>query len=272
MKKIDTFDYNKKKRQWLEDKQGMFSASKISVLLSSKPTDAEIKKHPTLKFGKGAMTYIEQVVNQCISKVEDNDFGSGIFQLENGIRLEGIAIDTFLKSHYKELPKECINLYGEGNPTFFKYNQYSGCSPDCIIKIPQLKYNLGIEAKCPNIDTQRETIVELHKKALLIMKMQPEIDNYNFARQMALKEWNYQYYCQVQFQMMCFGFGKWFWISYNEMMNDIGARMIVLPIVSDKKLQTEIQIKLANANEVKNEIIADYNTALHYGLNSYNQK
>lgn len=250
------------KEKWKLDKQGMFSASLIYVLLNSTPTSAELKNDSTLKFGKGAMSYIKKVATQSVGKVDDNDFGGGIYHLENGIRLEGISLNNFRKQFFPKEKYKDLNMvhYGESNQKFFKYNAYSGCSPDCVFYVGDLAAFV-VEAKCPTSETQMDTIIQLHKLAKQVMRIEG-IEDYNEARQKALKEWNYQYYCQIQFQLMTFNVKNGYWTSYNEDMKDIRAKMIVLPIKQDPEIQTRIQLKLIEANAVKNSIVSDFNNAL----------
>lgn len=250
------------KEQWLIDKQGMFSASLIYLLLNSTPTSAELKNDSTLKFGKGAMSYIAKVATQSVGKVDNNDFGGNIYHLENGVRLEFESISGFQKAFFPKAKYKDLSFthYGEANQKFIVYNPYSGCSPDAVFHVGNVNI-FGVEAKCPTSETQMKTIIELHKETLLVQKLQ-NIPDYNEARQIAFKKWNLQYYCQVQFQMMCFKLDKWFWISYNEDMKDVQGRMIVLPIKPDARVQQEIKLKLIEANAVKNAIISDYKNAL----------
>lgn len=255
------YEYNKKRRIWLEDKNGKFSASKISVLLTSTPTDLEIKKDSTIKFGKGAITYIQKIAKECVSKVNDEEYGLNVLQLENGIRYEGIAIDIFFKEFLSKHKGLSLNMFGEANPKFYLYNNYSGCSPDATFSFDGIDLGV-IECKRPTNETQMNTIIELHKKTLFIQKNE-NILEYNVARQKAFKYWNFNYYCQVQFQMMCLKVDRSFWISYNDEMNDIRANMIIIPITPDIELQNKLKVKLIEANYLKNKIIDDYNNALN---------
>lgn len=121
--------------------------------------------------------------------------------------------------------------YGVENPTFFEYGDHAGGSPDweCM----KGKKKIGAEIKCP-FDSGE------HIKNLLL------------ADADELKSERWEYYCQMQFNMMIREWNQCFFASYDPRMIEPMFQLIVIPVEVDHEWRKEFTPRLELAiNELQ---------------------
>src|SRR5258708_7461311 len=129
---IKEFDTDTEK--WLLDKWGCFSASEMYKLLS-KGVGSDM-------FGVLAKTYIEEVAIEAYTMF-NTDENVETYAMKMGKINEAQSV-----GYYKSLLSLVnIEYFGGGNPIFKKYCEDSGCSPDVLIKKPDLSVSFGAEFK-----------------------------------------------------------------------------------------------------------------------------
>ena len=225
--------FEEKEQEWGKQKWGMFSASRISELLILNADGS---------FGKGAMTYINQVACECYTEYEHNEF-KGTWEMRQGKINEPLAAQYYtsiMKSI--EIPGRTIRweYYGGANPLFKKYNDFSGTSPDQIGFLDEKPYILA-EFKCPSRDMHWQRLQQ-------ISKYRPE------QEYLWLREYHIDYYAQMQFNMLNFGCKIGHWVSYNQYFKEPDTA-IIITIPEDKTFQHKLKILLGMANTEKNKII-----------------
>jgi YqaJ-like viral recombinase domain len=198
--------------EWKQTRLGKFTASEISKLLVSSKKKGEV-------FGKTALSYINEKVAEIVTgEAKSLD---GIKALEWGAANEVDAIRLFQEQH-----DEPVEYFGGGNPQFFEFNSFSGGSPDGLTD------TAVVEVKCPYNSAN-------HIDFLLA-------DNPN--------EWMqdnaWEYYCQIQFNMLCTGKERGFLVSYDPRAIQPHHRLAVLEIARNEPLQEEMTTKLEAAKQI----------------------
>lgn len=209
---------------WEEIKMGKFSASNIHKLLTAPKTKTE-------KLSVTARTYIRQVASEIITGcVRTLDLHS----LDWGIANEPYAAEKIAANNPNFV------YLGAENQMFFPYNAYSGGSPDGIDEEAKEVY----EIKCPeNADN--------HILYCLISTGDE------------LKKERNDYYCQIQFNMMCYArvLGCEFaemrgrFISYCPIVMDGYKDIHEIEIFPDMEVERKIKDKLEQASIYAKEII-----------------
>jgi len=201
---------------WEEIKLGKFSASNIHRLLTTPKTKSE-----TLSVT--ARTYIRQVASEIITGcVRTLDLHS----LDWGIANEPYAAQIIAYNNPNFV------YLGAENQMFFPYNAYSGGSPDGIDEDEKEVF----EIKCPeNADNH-----------ILYCMMDTQEE---------LKKERNDYYCQIQFNMMCYArvLGCDFsemrgrFVSYCPIVMEGYKEIHEIEIMPDKEIETKIKDKLEKA-------------------------
>lgn len=209
-------------KEWKSERLGKFSASEIGKLMVKGRSKDEY-------FGDGAITYIESRAAEIFNQEPVRDL-EGMKAIEWGNQHEGAAAALFAERMQLE-----IEYYGKSNPKFYPYEpvkQWAGGSPDGIIP----KEKAGLELKCPENSTHH----------IKFWRMKSGAD---------LKEVNKIYYGQVQFNMMCTGYKKWYFVSYDPRPLSPEVRLKVLSVPYDAAYCKELDERLKKAVAMLREII-----------------
>jgi hypothetical protein len=205
---------------WKAQRLGKFTASEIWKL-----TKGGRKKD--VLFGDTAMTYIREKVAEIITgEAKQLD---GLKALEWGAANELDAITLFSQ----ELG-EPVEHFGVGNPEFFPWSAIAGGSPDGLTE------TAVVEVKCPWVSAN-------HIEFLLAAAQ--NVDEHGAW----LADNHEDYYCQVQFNMLCTGRRIAFLVSYDPRAINHKHRLAILHISRDESLLEDITSRL----EVAKGIIRD---------------
>lgn len=202
---------------WKEERLGKFTSSEIYKLLQSGKKKDEY-------FGQGALTYIMETVAQVITGEAPEVSSKAI---EWGYAHEYDAI-----LEYENRMGVKVEYYGSGAPKFVPYNEVSGGSPD-----GEVGTHLLIEAKCPYNSGN-------HTK-FLMMEDQEE-----------LKAANFDYFCQVQMNLLCTKRELAHFLSYDPRVIDHKLRLAILEVKRDEEIIREISERILRATEIVKEMLS----------------
>ena len=201
-------------KQWKSERLGKFSASEIGKLMVKGRSKDQY-------FGDGAITYIESRAAEIFTQEPVRDL-EGMKAIEWGNLHEAEAAVAFAeKTGFN------IEYYGKSNPKFYPYEpvkQWAGSSPDGIIPAEEA----GFELKCPESSTQH----------IKFWRMKEAED---------LKDEKPIYYGQVQFGMMCTGYKKWYFVSYDPRPLSPEVRLKILVVPYDAAYCKELDERLRKA-------------------------
>lgn len=190
--------------QWLNDRQGKFTASRIAELCT--------KERSGKGMGKTAISYIYEVLCERLGDIEDNIVTR---EMQYGIENEPIAI-SILSKRYADL-----RHLGQ---FFFKHphkelSEHAGASPDFMI---------GNEI-CGEIK-----VAYTSRKFIEYMQLNTQAD---------LLKYNKAYYYQVQMQIVCTGATQALFVAYNpKWLADMQDKCLkFLPINRDEAVIQEIE-------------------------------
>ncbi len=203
--------------QWKQARLGRFTSSEIHRLMKSGRKKDQV-------FGQGALTYIEEKIAEIVTG-EAKEL-EGIKALEWGAANELDAIMLFKEQHDEE-----VEFFGVGNPEFFQWNSVSGGSPDGLTP------TAVVECKCPFVSSN-------HVGFLIASKLPKSI------QADWLKENWENYYCQVQFNMICCKREKAYIISYDPRTVKPEHRLAILEIDADVDFQMEIDHRISEAKKI----------------------
>lgn len=208
--------------QWKSERLGKFSASEIGKLMVK-------GRGKDQYFGDGAITYIESRAAEIFNQLPITDL-DGMKAIEWGNQYEAEAAAAFAEKTGFD-----ITYYGKHNPRFYAYEpvkQWAGGSPDGIIQSEPAVF----EIKCPEIST--------HHIKYWRMK-EPE----------DLKDVKPLYYGQLQFNMMCTGYKKGYFISYDPRPLERAVQLKVLEVPFNAAYCKELDERLHKAVVELREII-----------------
>lgn len=213
---------------WEKNRIGKFTASNIDALLTP-PKSKEAKESGELS--ESAKTYIRgraaEIVTGTIREVQT-------FSMDWGKQWEPHAAGL-LKEVYPEM------IFGSiEQPTFFKYSDFSGGSPDGWDPVNKLV----AEIKCPEDPAN-------HVEYCLLQSA------------FELKKERRDYYHQIQMNMLCvakefeFDFFEMTGIfaSYSPLVNDEYLKLKILDIHPDQEFYDRIQVALEKAENYLADII-----------------
>ena len=238
-----------------DSRLGMFTASEMHKLmaggrrdmtpeeLAARPAGDKRKTVDTL-FGDTALTYIYDKVTEQLNLCPAPQIEK--WELQWGLENEAAAL-----SWYMQLTGEKLEIYGATNYKFFDYNDYSGCSPDAIV----IGKRKNVQVKCPANSTN-------HTKYLVL----PE------NRQQWLKENQYAYYVQCQFEMMCCRTDACDFIVFDPRKDDGKYKMVIIELAKDIELCDEIDRRLVEAQRIKREILKSLNAIPDISVKTPKQK
>jgi hypothetical protein len=221
-------------KEWFELKCGRFSASRASELLTNsqrKMTDKEMEAYKLAEpkgrkstidgIGESLETYALEMAIQSIYGLSDEDtFVS--FDMQRGILLEKPAFDCFT------LKKQPLFLT-TAECEFIPYGEHAGASPDGYVSD-----NSGIEIKCPKRVNYFKHVVN------------------------GIDEIDKKYIDQMQFQMLCAGTDKTYFVNYLLENNKEFLHEIIIDRDEERisfikeRLEYAIERKLHFINQIKN--------------------
>jgi hypothetical protein len=201
---------------WLMKRLGRFTASEIHKLFVGPKSEGGL-------FGDGAETYILQKAAEiCTGEVkEEVDFKQAQWAKAH----EYEAIDLYQKQFGYE-----GEYYGAGNPQFFEFGAYGGCSPD---------WNggtFGAEVKCP-WNSHEHLRNRLIKSAEQLQKKRKE------------------YYSQIQMEILVMKWEFCHFVSYDPRMLEKEKRLYVLPVYPDELWQAEFTLRMTEAIFLLKQIV-----------------
>lgn len=232
---------------WRGERVGKFTSSEISRLLKggTRPmTDAELEEAKASKvrrttvdtiFGDGAITYIKEVMHEILTGMPEEEKMTDA--MRRGIILEPDAIQA-VSEH---LGVKVVH-YGSANPKFIAFNDFAGGSPDG--ETEGAKVEAVIEVKCPNAKFM--DYLSISKGVVF-----GEEVAYKGTHNDWLKDYNFDYYCQTQMNMMLTGRQKAYFVAYDNRPNfELGLNLAVLDIRPDKEVQDLIVDRIERATEI----------------------
>ena len=210
---------------WQESRLGYFTASNIWELLKSGREKDKI-------FGETALTYIDEKIAEIITG-EHKD-SANTFATEWGRNNEADAVKWYEMKY-----KTKITHYGGLVPEYFAYNDISGGSPDGLSEDGKAV----IEVKCPF-----NTCNHLEYMYMAVNTGDAFIEWF--------KKEHFDYYAQMQFNMMCCKVDTAIFISYDPRTVDHELRMFDCGIMADKEFQQLIHDRIELASIIVKEKLA----------------
>lgn len=219
---------------WQTERLGKFTASEISKLL--------VKGKGGDYFGQTAKTYIRLKAAEILTLEPNNGGRANSFAMEWGNSHEYEAVARFEKE-----TGISVEYFGGGNPKFFEFSNFSGGSPDGIIKDHAI-----IEVKCPFNSAE-------HLEHLL------------FSTADDIKDYVPEYYWQMIANMLFTGLNKAYFISYDPRYADENLQIKVvefdknkedIELLKERILEAEKQLSVL-VKLVRNELnvmVAEYDT------------
>lgn len=211
------------KDRWFIERHGKFTASEIGKLLS-KGTGSEM-------FGKGAITYIRQKAIEEMTVLWEKPELEYVKSLLHGKAHEFPAYEM-----YKKTTKNySMRYFGTDAPLYLSFNEDSGGSPDGIMGNGTEIY-CGLELKCP-----RNSSVHY--------------DYLGFKDQYDIKEYNGDYYAQIQFLLMITKAKEFHFASFDDRFKDVKKKIKIIEVLPDKKFQDNLEIRIQMAVKMKKAIV-----------------
>lgn len=231
---------------WLDARRGLFTASNIHKLcINGKRTLTEAELEERKKSGSkstaktiecetvlsdGALTYIEKLIADMESEPEPEFYSA---DMQWGKDNEPAAAREFCNRMGIDMNAPDFMYAGVSDPIFFMLSSIAGCSPDMLWS------DSGGEIKCPKSST--------HIKYLQLK------DEFEF------KDNHFDYWCQIQFNMLCTKRYKWYFISFDPRFKDPKKQMKIILINADVDFQSYMARRLPLAQQKKLEILESIN-------------
>lgn len=217
---IDQMDV---KDRWFLERHGKFTASEIGKLLS-KGSGAEM-------FGKGAITYIRQKAIEKMTVLWERPELESVKSL-----LHGKAHEQPAYEYYRKVTRNfSMRYFGSDAPLFLQYDEDSGGSPDGMMGEGERIY-CGLELKCPKNS-------HIH------------YDYYQLKDQWDLREYNVDYYAQIQFLLMITKADEFHFVSFDDRFIDLKRKIKLIVVLPDKKFQDNLHIRLQMAKKMRNSLV-----------------
>lgn len=233
----DYFDMSgEAEANWLRLRWGKFTASEINNLL--------IPGKGNEMFGETAKSYIKKVACQAYTRFDPTEQRPISYDMRMGKQREPEAF-----AHFAKITGTTQTLIhcGGTSPVFKHYKpirdftEQAGCSPDAIDpkgdSMDEIEF--GAELKAPSATTHMDYLL-------------------NIRTQEHLKAKCAEYYAQIQFSMMCFDVGTWFFASYNDAF-PFKDKLLIIEVKKDNRLCADLETRLYHAVIQKNEILAALN-------------
>jgi hypothetical protein len=232
--------------EWRKIRVGKFTSSEIGKLLKggSRPmTEAELdarekgNRRTTVEtvFGDGALTYMREVMHEILTGTPK--YTPTTFAMERGLQLEPNAIQAL-----RDLKKVDIQHFGAANPKFFPLNELSGGSPDALTD-PDV--NRVVEIKCP--ESKFVDYLSISRGYKFGSSVPYAGENYNEW----LKDYDFDYYCQMQMNMLVTGYSKGWFVAYDDRpISKYKCNIAVLDIKQDSEIQSLIIDRIDKATNI----------------------
>lgn len=213
------------KDRWFLARHGKFTASEIGKLLS-KGTGSNM-------FGVGANTYIKEKAIEKVTVLWERPELDSVKSLLHGKVHEMPAVEW-----YKELTRNySMRYFGSEEPLFLDYDGDSGGSPDGIMGQGDKIY-LGLEVKCPK-------------------NSHVHFDYLRMKDQWDLKNYNIDYYAQIQFLLTITGAEEFHFFSFDDRFIEKNKKGKLIAVKPDKIFLDNLHIRIQMAVKKRNEIIAE---------------
>lgn len=211
---------------WKKERAGKFTASEIHRLMVSGRTKGQL-------FGAGAMTYIREVTAECLT-------GEPIETKETEAMAWGKKWEPSAILAFEEKFGFKTTSYGGENPKFFEHPLYkfAGGSPDAEGE------NFCTEAKCPFNPANH---VDFLQASLLIDQDQ------------WLKKEHFDYWCQLQFNMIIRKKEKGYLISYDPRMIKDENKLATISVDACPEFKADVESRLNEAKKIIAAIINQLN-------------
>lgn len=203
--------------EWQEQRLGKFTASEIHNIYTENG-----------KFTQKGHSYIMKKAAECLTmEVKPEIITPSIswgYDHENDARIE-FEKHIGIEGQY----------YGKMNPKFINYNDHAGCSPDWEYN-GNTKY-IGADFKCP-----------FNSKEHLI--------NLGITDDKELRKVRFNYYIQLQCNMMFLGWDLSYFVSYDNRFMDDSLKQKRIIVHPDKYVFSYIKSSIELAEKYKQEIIS----------------
>ena len=211
------------KDKWFLARHGKFTASEIGKLLS--------KGAGTKMFGSGALTYIKQKAIEKMTVLWEKPEVEEVKSLLHGKAHEYPAYEA-----YKRMTgNHSMRYFGTDAPLFLEFDKDSGGSPDGLMG-QGTDIHCGLELKCPKNS-------HIHW------------DYFTMKDQWDLREYNADYYAQIQFLMRITSAKEFHFFSFDDRFIEPKKKGKVITILPDKKFTDNLEIRIQMAVKMRNEII-----------------
>lgn len=199
--------------EWQKQRLGKFTSSEIWKLMQK-------GRSKDSYFGETAQTYIKGRLAEILTQEPVNNL-DGLAAIEWGNSNEIDAVMMFEKRMGLT-----VEYYGKGNPRFFPFSEhpeYAGGSPDGFVGEDGV-----IEVKCPYNSTHHITHMMIGGDSDLRIE-KPD------------------YYGQLQFNMLCSGRPKGYFVSYDPRMLKYELRLHVIEVPLNDAYCTELVERLGES-------------------------
>lgn len=215
---------------------GCFTSSEIGKLMKSGRSKDKV-------FGDTAMTYIMEKVAEIVTGERKQQAFS--FSLDWGNQNEKDAFLTF--KDVMKLKDDEVIYYGKENFKYFEFNEFSGGSPDGVTS------DACIEIKCPyNSSIHIETLIASKQSHWHV-----------WAKNGWLKDFNPDYYAQLQWNMKCTGMNKGYFVSYDPRTVEHSHRLAVLNITLDEPFVAELENRVSLAVDIIRNTLTTINSSVN---------
>lgn len=214
------------REEWKQARWGKFTASEIYRL--AEPASPRAKSNRL--FGDAGMSYIFEVAVQCCTNFNEDE-APETWQMKMGHRDEPLAAAHLHRIIGIDKP---LQYFDYANPYFEPYGPNAGASPDCLLPYRQ-RIELGADLKCKTSKVYTQLALDIREEK-------------------DLREQQYQAWCQGQFSNMVFGASKWLWCAFCDHF-PMKEKMFIIEIPADPLWHADMQIRLAQAVKIRDEII-----------------
>jgi hypothetical protein len=229
--------------KWKEDRLGKFTSSALNKIFKGGRRDmtkAELEeekknggKRKTVDtlFGDGALSYIYAKIGETLT-LETNEITTKA--MEWGNEHEAGAVEMFARVTGFD-----VVHFGKANPVFFPYAEdpdHAGGSPDGEIE----SEDAVVEIKCPFESSNHARVLHQIKKGSF-----------------SLKEYDEEYYGQVQANMFFTGRKKAYFVSYDPRVLDIKYAVAYVLVERDEEYIAELKTRLDEAIKIKKQFLTD---------------
>lgn len=226
---------------WKREKWACFSGSEFSALMIPGKTPKG-STTPNM-FSDGGISYIKRVAIQRYTAFHDDD------KVETLAMRKGKIREPQAAAYLNKITGYDLTYHGGENPLFVKYCANSGASPDMTKYNPDGTVAFGAELKCREDSAHWDFIQMIAEKG-------------DSLKSIHLADFNYDDFCQCQFNIMAAGdkCDFWLYMLYNEFF-PVKHRGVIMKIEKDLAWQSKAKIRLKQAIVETDKLIALINAA-----------